>query len=68
LAAGKPISISLKPSFTKNKKKSNFCDKFMGISRLWLPSRKSTEAQTGAAFISLFGHRLSCFLYMGNCL
>jgi hypothetical protein len=41
-AEGKPISISLKPSFTSNAKYSSFSSTLMGTASAWLPSRRST--------------------------
>jgi hypothetical protein len=48
-ADGKPTSISLKPIFTSVWNNSSFCDTFIGTASAWLPSRKSTLHQRGAA-------------------
>ena len=53
LAEGKPISISLTPMSTRVWKYSSFSSRFMGSTRAWLPSRRSTEHQTGAWVMTL---------------
>ena len=54
-AEGKPISISLTPMSTRVWKYSSFSCRFMGSTRAWLPSRRSTEHHTGALVITLSG-------------
>ena len=55
-AAGKPTSISLKPSFTRRLNISTFSSTTIGSTRAWLPSLRSTLHHIGAFIISLFGH------------
>ena len=55
-AAGKPISISLNPSFTRRLNISIFSSTTIGSTSAALPSRRSTLHQIGAFSISLFGH------------
>src|ERR1035437_7126998 len=55
-ADGNPTSISLKPIFTSAWNNSSFCDTFIGTASAWLPSRKSTLAQRGAAVRTRLGH------------
>src|ERR1035437_896187 len=55
-ADGKPTSISLKPIFTSAWNNSSFCDTFIGTASAWLPSRKSTLHQRGAAVRTRLGH------------
>ena len=55
-ADGKPTSISLKPVFTSVWNNSSFCDTFIGTASAWLPSRKSTLHQRGAAVRTRLGH------------
>ena len=54
-AEGNPTSISLTPMSTRVWNSSSFSRTFMGSMRAWLPSRRSTEHQTGGAFSSLSG-------------
>ena len=58
-ADGKPTSISLKPHFTSASKSSSFCDTFIGTASAWLPSRRSTLHQVGAAVRTRSGQRRS---------
>ena len=51
--AGKPTSISLNPISQSIWKNSSFCSKFMGLTKAWFPSRRSTLHQAGA-FVSRF--------------
>ena len=53
--AGKPTSISVKPISHRVWKNSSFCSRFMGFTRAWLPSRRSTLHQTGAWVMVLSG-------------
>ncbi|CDD30634.1 unknown [Firmicutes bacterium CAG:94] len=46
--AGKPTSISRKPMAVSMRKNATFCSRSMGVTRAWLPSRKSTLHHTGA--------------------
>ena len=55
-AEGKPTSISLKPHFTSVWKSSSFWLTFMGTASAWLPSRRSTLHQMGAAVSTRLGH------------
>ena len=55
LAEGKPISISLMPMSMRVWKYSSFSWRFMGSTRAWLPSRRSTEHQVGALVMTLSG-------------
>ena len=55
-AEGKPTSISLNPILTSVWNSSNFWETFMGTARAWLPSRKSTLHQRGAAVRTRLGH------------
>ena len=71
LAAGKPTSISLKPTLTSNLKNSTFCSRVIGSISAWLPSRRSTLHQTGARSMLSFsaqsmqrtGGRKYCLVY-----
>jgi len=65
-AAGKPISIVLKPRSTRCWKNFSFCSRFIGISNAWLPSRKSTLHQRGALVRVRLGHWRSGKLTGGN--
>src|SRR5690242_19350561 len=47
-AAGKPTSISLKPSFSSMSNRRRFFSAPIGSIRAWLPSRRSTLHQAGA--------------------
>ena len=53
-AAGKPTSISLKPTFTKSLKNSTFSSRLIGMIRAWFPSRRSTLHHVGAFVIYSF--------------
>ncbi len=53
--AGKPTSISRKPMAVSMRKNSTFCSRFMGLTRAWLPSRRSTLHQTGALVMVFSG-------------
>src|ERR1700744_79818 len=55
-AEGKPTSISLNPHRTKASKSSSFCETFIGTASAWLPSRRSTLHQIGAAVSVRLGH------------
>ncbi len=60
-AAGKPISISLKPISTSTLKNSSFSSRFIGTISAWLPSRRSTLHHMGALSIySFFVHSRHC--------
>src|SRR5690242_11379090 len=65
-ADGKPTSISLKPIFTSVWNNSSFCDTFIGTASAWLPSRKSTLHQRGAAVSTRLGHWRSANATGGN--
>ena len=54
-AAGKPISISLKPMFTSRSKTARLAWGPMGSMRDWLPSRRSVLSQRGAVVMRLSG-------------
>ena len=54
-AAGKPISISLKPMLTSRSKMARLAWGPMGSMRDWLPSRRSVLSQRGAAVMRLSG-------------
>jgi len=54
-AAGKPISISLKPTSTSRSNITFFCITDMGSISAWLPSRRSTLHQRGALVMTLSG-------------
>ena len=55
-AEGKPTSISLKPTSTRVWKNFSFSSMPMGVTRAWLPSRRSTLHQIGALVMILSGH------------
>src|SRR5215469_6651442 len=55
-AAGKPTSISLKPSFTSMSNRRRFFSAPIGSISAWLPSRKSTLHQVGALSMTRDGH------------
>src|SRR5215831_14861408 len=65
-ADGKPISISLKPIFTRVWNNSSFWLTFIGTASAWLPSRKSTLHQRGAWLRTRLGHCRSGKLTGGN--
>ena len=65
-ADGKPTSISLKPILTSVWNNSNFWETFIGTASAWLPSRKSTLHQRGAAVSTRFGHWRSGKWMAGN--
>ena len=54
-AAGKPISISLKPMLTSRSKMARLAWGPMGSMRDWLPSRRSVLSQRGAWVMRLSG-------------
>src|SRR5487761_1652901 len=56
---GKPTSISLKPVLTRTSKRRRFLVTSIGSMSAWLPSRRSTLHQTGAAVIAASGQRRS---------
>ena len=73
-AAGKPTSISLKPTLTSSLKNSSFSSRLIGMMSDWLPSRRSTLHHTGAlSTYSFFVHSMHgsggmkyCLLYFSN--
>src|ERR1700745_843768 len=65
-AEGKPTSISLKPHWTRAFKSPSSWLTFMGTARAWLPSRRSTLHQRGAAVRTRLGHCRSGKLTGGN--
>ena len=65
LDAGKPISISLNPSFTSSSNISIFSDTTIGSTRAWFPSLRSTDTHVGAFSICLSGHFLSGYFMTG---
>ena len=54
-AAGKPISISLKPDFSSSMNMRNLRSASIGSINAWLPSRRSTLHQTGGRVMTWFG-------------
>ena len=74
LAAGKPTSISLKPTRSNSLKNSTFCSSVIGSMSAWLPSRRSTLHHTGARSTLSFsaqsiqrtGGRKYCFVYLSK--
>ena len=58
--AGNPTSISRKPMEVSIWKNSTFCSRFMGLTRAWLPSRRSTLHHTGALQRTWSGQVLFC--------
>src|SRR5258706_1043055 len=54
-AAGKPISISLKPHFSNSMNMHNLRSASIGSINAWLPSRRSTLHQTGGRVMTRFG-------------
>src|SRR5262245_54374879 len=55
-AAGKPTSISLKPSPSRSAKSRRLRAGSIGLASAWLPSRRSVEHQIGARSSTTFGH------------
>ena len=55
-AAGNPTSISTKPTSSSNSYMRSFSSTFIGSISAWLPSRRSTLHQRGAAARARFGH------------
>ena len=55
LAEGKPISISLKPRRTSSSNMRSFRRRPIGSTSAWLPSRRSTEHQTGGRVMTAPG-------------
>src|SRR4051812_5799485 len=58
-AAGNPTSTSLKPSSTRSANRRRFRAGSIGLTRAWLPSRRSVEHQTGARSSTTSGHARS---------